>query len=74
MEELTPKEEAKNLIYKFKDEIEDYEFENAIVEAKQCALLCVDKLQRVLINLNSDYSLELFNFYQDVKQAILSFN
>jgi hypothetical protein len=74
MKELTPKEEAKELIYKFKSKIEDYEFENAIVEAKQCALLCVDKMQRLLINLDTNGTLIEFDFYKQVKEEIINFN
>ena len=34
------------------------------------ALLCVENIQDELIKLNSDKSLELFNYYQDVRKEL----
>jgi hypothetical protein len=70
--ELEPKEKAKQLLDKFK--FADIYFvggnETMLQNAKNCALLCVEMIQAELIQLNSNKSLDLFNYYQDVNKEL----
>ena len=68
---MRPKEKAKEIINKHYSNLVDFlTHYQAYKLAKQCALICIDNLQDELIKLNSDKSLDLFNYYQDVKQEI----
>jgi hypothetical protein len=72
--ELTPKEKAKQLYEKIKPHslYWDCFFDEPLEEnhTKEIVLLWVDEIQSQLIQLNSDKSLELFNYYQDVKKEL----
>ena len=67
--ELKPKEKAKELMQKAYDL--DQHNKTAQSRCKQIALLCVKNIQDELIKLNSNKSLELFNYYQDVRKELL---
>jgi hypothetical protein len=64
---MTPKEKAKELVYKFDDTME---FSTPQRYAKQCALISLDEI----LNINNikPYILhkEIIQFYQEVKQEI----
>lgn len=66
---MTPQEKAKELIERFFEvQIQDI---NALPRAKQCALICVDEILDLEMNLSSYiYGEELHNYWQKVKQEI----
>ena len=65
---MTPKEKAKELVDKMRDEIpchcDDWE------QSKQCALIAVDEIieshYKLLVGVNQS----VYNYYQEVKQEI----
>jgi len=59
---MTPKEKAKELVYKY------YPFNNNFEDAKQCALIAVDKILDV-IDRDMNYQ-NVYSFYLKVKQEI----
>ena len=72
---MTPKEKAEDLIKDFFYDIDNndpscFEAYMTYFIGLQCALACVDNIQYELIKLNSNKSLELFNYYQDVKKEL----
>lgn len=70
--ELKPKEKAEQLYRDFygKTMISRVEGYGKKRIALNSALLCVETLQAELIQLNSNKSLELFNYYQDVNKEL----
>jgi len=83
---MTPKEKAEELVEKFKFETKRSEVINDILlgdisvvfkhyKAKQCALISVDEVQRLIKDLsNCSYRfisiIDEMNFWQEVKQEI----
>ena len=69
---MTPKEKAKELVDKMRDEIpchcDDWE------QAKQCALIAVDEILDELLEIvtvtSSKYIIKHTNYYQEIKQEI----
>lgn len=73
---MTPKEKAKELVYKFqKHALGICEDPIQIHNAKQCALICVDEMISLYCIHNSDdikvtIKTEQFDYWQEVKQEI----
>ena len=61
---MTPKEKAKDLVNRFFIEVDSYYVEDIVSQpkAKQCALVCVDEIQKV-----TNYEI---NYWEEVKQEI----
>lgn len=72
--ELTPKEKARHLLDTYigfvLDPYDDPEMGLTKFKGKKNVLICINEIQANLIKLNSDKSLELFNYYQDVKKEL----
>ena len=60
---MTPKEKAKELVFKFDDTME---FSTPQRFAKQCALIAVDEI----LNLQNEDIYMNYTFWQEVKQEI----
>jgi len=69
---MTPKEKAKELVYKFED-IEPYSPNKdramCLFESKQCALICVDEIMKQRPQLPSSYT-STIEYWQEVKKEI----
>lgn len=63
---ISPKEEAKELVFKFDDTME---FSTPQRFAKKCALIAVDKILKVAFFAHDD----IYNHYLEVKQEIESY-
>ena len=59
---MTPKEKARKLISKFSSKLPWYSEKDNLNKAKQCALVCVDEIQKV-----TNYEI---NYWEEVKQEI----
>ncbi len=72
---MTPKEKAKELYSKFEDSITGLDGDEWYNSAKQCALICVDAMEKTLTEYGED-SHELqnmdsyFRYLENVKQEI----
>ena len=63
---MTPKEKAKELVYKFYDEIKYME------RAKQCALIAVYEIQKLPnIGYNHNRDESQYDYWEEVKQEII---
>jgi hypothetical protein len=75
---MTPKEKAEELVYKMHNvDFHDLPDELAMqyIHAKQCALIAVDEVQRLIKDLSSCnyrfiYIIDEMNFWNEVKQEI----
>ena len=81
---MTPKEKAKELVDKFRDYAYSYELVDELEDtedwnAKQCALICVDEIVKILMNLRGEFmdlknisysKTESLEYWQEVKQEI----
>ena len=63
---MTPKDKAKELVYKFLNEQNDTE---EISQAKQCALICVDEILEIQYSW-SGIDGELYLHWLQVKQEV----
>ena len=66
---MTPKEKAMELLYKFQDQL----FNEDELEAKQCALICVDEILDYIKRINDYSQMEVLSNkdWQEVKQELL---
>jgi hypothetical protein len=64
---MTPKEKARELVYKFDDTMEFYTPQRF---AKQCALIAVDEIIQVFWDTHNEDNLKIYSYYQQVKQEI----
>jgi hypothetical protein len=62
----SPKEKAKELVYKFDDTME---FSTPQRFAKQCALIAVDEILKDC-DASSPFEIERINYWQEVKEEI----
>ncbi len=68
---MTPKEKAKELYNTYYRHLTDVLNNREAEEfAMVCALICVDEQLNAMIELNTNKSLEKFNYFQDVKEEI----
>jgi hypothetical protein len=76
---MTPKEKAKELVSKFRNEFEWVEKDHNVDlyrDTKQCALIAVDEIEQALTDYGRGDSLQLqnmdseFRFWKQVKQEI----
>ena len=63
---MTPKEKAKELLWKYLPILESWE-ENNSNKAKQCGLIAVDEILNIK-SVDKDY--DLSNYWEEVKQEI----
>jgi hypothetical protein len=63
---MTPKEKAKELLWKYLPILEGWKYEDSN-KAKQCALVAVDEILKVVIE--SRY-VDTIKYWQEVKQEI----
>ena len=82
IEQLTPKEKAKELIEKFRPKVyetritKEFKLINVKLQlAKECAELAVDEIIKVLVDLsNGDFTyIHEVEYYQQVKQEIINY-
>jgi hypothetical protein len=64
---MTPKEKAKELVYKFDDTME---FSTPQRFAKQCALVAVEEIIKTLYEYHYDSESGAYEYWQEVKQEI----
>jgi hypothetical protein len=65
---MTPKEKAKELVDKFRNEITSFLGDNMKkINAKQCALIAVDEIINII---DAEDQFILYNYCQQVKQEI----
>ena len=72
---ITPKEKAKELVDKYIPLTlrlyAEYDWDEDVDSAKQCALIAVDELlNNFLSNRTTEYGRERYHFWQQVKQEI----
>jgi hypothetical protein len=65
--EMTPKEKAKELVYKFDDTME---FSTPQRFAKKCALIAVDEIINSIVIFDLTAAENQFTYWEEVKQEI----
>jgi hypothetical protein len=66
--ELTPKEKAEFIVRELQEKVKEHLYYDQAIES---ATLFVDMQKDLMIEINTEKSLELFNYFQDVRKELL---
>ena len=66
--ELTPKEKAEFIVRELQEKVKEHLYYDQAIES---ATLFIDMQKDLMIKINTEKSLELFNYFQDVRKELL---
>jgi hypothetical protein len=66
--ELTPKEKAEFIVRELQEKVKEHLYYDQAIEI---ATLFVDMQKDLMVKINTEKSLELFNYFQDVRKELL---